>query len=420
MKFSSGIADFYKLRTEGLVYVDRTEHIRRIEDAGAQLLFLRPRRFGKSLLLSTLENYYDVAKADEFARLFGDLAIGKDPTPKRNQYFVLKWDFSAISLQGDSREMRQTLHRHLNAQIENFAERYQPWLKHEIKTDPANALNSFQSLLGAVKLTPHRLYLLIDEYDNFANELLMGGQPQAQSRFEAIWYGDGTLKTLFRTVKAGAAGWGLDRVFITGVAPFFWIDLIGGGYNVAQNISLFPRFQDLCGFTEAEIERSLNEVAASCGSPTSETARLLELIRPCYKGYCFSDDELAEPVYHPTLTLNFLKHYQEHCVPPPNMLEAAAELDNGKLKHIAALPDGAQVIAEALQDNPDLSVPLLESRFGIGELLTTPQGQMSVILLLYYLGALTQCGRTMWGEVSLRPPNLAVRELLSEHVKAEV
>ncbi|MGH9846080.1 MAG: AAA family ATPase [Blastocatellia bacterium] len=114
MKFPYGIADFYQVITENYFYVDRTTHIPRIEDAGKQLLFLRPHRFGKSLLLSTLENYYDLAKAAEFDRLFGRLAIGGNPTAKRNQYFVLKLDFSAIDPTGSPDQVRESLHRHLN------------------------------------------------------------------------------------------------------------------------------------------------------------------------------------------------------------------------------------------------------------------------------------------------------------------
>jgi hypothetical protein len=96
LKFPYGLCDFYRIQTENYFYLDRTNHIRVIEDFGSQLIFLRPRRFGKSLLLSMLENYYDLAKADEFERLFGHLAIGKNPTPKHNQYFVMTWDFSLV------------------------------------------------------------------------------------------------------------------------------------------------------------------------------------------------------------------------------------------------------------------------------------------------------------------------------------
>ena len=114
MKFPYGVADFHQLITEGYFYADRTGHIPLIEEAGKQLLFLRPRRFGKSLLLSLLEHYYDLAKADDFARLFGHLTIGRNPTPKHNQYFVLKWDFSAVSPAGTPEQVRGALHNHVN------------------------------------------------------------------------------------------------------------------------------------------------------------------------------------------------------------------------------------------------------------------------------------------------------------------
>jgi hypothetical protein len=121
LKFPYGISDFYKLITNHYFYVDRTHCLLLLEDAGKQLLFLRPRSFGKSLLLSMLENYYDVAKASEFEKLFGHLAIGKQPTPKHNQYFVLKWDFSAVRpATGDANEIWQALGDHINSRIGQF------------------------------------------------------------------------------------------------------------------------------------------------------------------------------------------------------------------------------------------------------------------------------------------------------------
>jgi len=92
MKFPYGISDFKAIATQGYFYCDRTDKIPMLEDSKSQL-FIRPRRFGKSLVLSMLENYYDVAKADEFDEIFGNLAIGKNPTKLRNSYFILRWDF---------------------------------------------------------------------------------------------------------------------------------------------------------------------------------------------------------------------------------------------------------------------------------------------------------------------------------------
>ncbi len=202
MKFPYGIADFYKLITEDFFYVDRTDCIPHIEDAGAQLLFLRPRRFGKSLLLSTLENYYDVAKADEFDRLFGRLAIGRNPTPKHNQYFVLKWDFSAVDPSGDAEQIRDALHQHINNRIERFGDYYQEWLPRPIAISAGNAISSFERLLTAILPTPYKLYLLIDEYDNFANEILMGERGASRSRYENLLRGEGGSSSAARGWRA--------------------------------------------------------------------------------------------------------------------------------------------------------------------------------------------------------------------------
>ncbi|RMD98724.1 MAG: AAA family ATPase, partial [Deltaproteobacteria bacterium] len=109
MKFPYGLCDFQRIIREGYFYVDRTERIRQLEDVGETLLFLRPRRFGKSLLLSMLQNYYDVARAGEFETLFGQLAIGQNPTPLHNRYFILKWDFSCVDPYGSVTEIKRSL-----------------------------------------------------------------------------------------------------------------------------------------------------------------------------------------------------------------------------------------------------------------------------------------------------------------------
>lgn len=416
MKFPYGIADFYKLITGDYFYVDRTGLIPRIEDAGEQLLFLRPRRFGKSLWLSTLENYYDLAKADEFERLFGRLAIGRNPTPKRNQYFVLKWDFSGVNPHGEPEEVERALHNYLNRRIEDFAAYYQGRLAHPIRIEPEDALASFQSLLTAVRLTAHRLYLLIDEYDNFANEILMGGRGAGRQRYESLLRGEGTLKTVFKAVKAAAAGQGLDRAFITGVAPMVLSDLTSG-YNVAENISLGRPFHDLCGFTEAEVGQALAAVVADCGLPASEAEAFLMQMRLYYNGYRFSDAP-DDFIYNPTLALYFLKHYQENCSSPSNMLDSNLAMDRGKLSYIAGLPGGAELIVDALNDDADLAVPVLADRFGVEDVLAARKDTAFMASLLYYFGVLTLFGRNAYRELQLRIPNLVIRRLYLERLQA--
>ncbi|MCP4698169.1 MAG: AAA family ATPase, partial [Gammaproteobacteria bacterium] len=191
LEFPYGLANFRRLILKGCLYIDRTDRIPLIEEAGQQLIFLRPRRFGKSLWLSVLGNYYDIARADDFEKVFGHLAIGKNPTPNRSSYFILKWDFSSVSPQGDAETVRQNLHTHVNERIKNFCQRYKHHLSVAVDIHPHNAAASFESLLTAAQDAGRPLYLLVDEYDNFANEVMMSRQHGARDRYEALLYGEG-------------------------------------------------------------------------------------------------------------------------------------------------------------------------------------------------------------------------------------
>ena len=415
MKFPYGISDFYKIITEGYFYVDRTAQIRLVEETGSQLLFLRPRRFGKSLWLSTLENYYDVAKADEFEALFGHLAIGQDPTPRHNQYFVLKWDFSAVSPLGDAREIQQALHRYVNACIQDFAVYYQELLPRKIIIEAEDALISFQSLLTAVRQTPYRLYLLIDEYDNFANEVIMGHHAPDQARYKALLYGEGTLKTLFKVIKSASSGRGLDRVFITGVSPVVLSD-ITSGYNVAKNVTLRPEFNNLCGFWESEIVDALEQTAADCDVPTERAQEALAMMRRFYNGYTFSYNT-EKVVYNPTLALYFMEYVQAHCQYPREMLDSNLAMDREKLHYISQLPNGGQLILDALNKARPLSTQTLSDRFGVEDMLTSTKDEAFMLSLLYYFGILTLAGKTTYGELVLQIPNLVVQKLYVERIR---
>jgi hypothetical protein len=416
LKFPYGLGDFYQLITEHYFYVDRTAAIPQLEDAGKQLLFLRPRRFGKSLLLSMLENYYDVAKAGEFEKLFGHLAIGANPTAKHNQYFVLKWDFSAVSPQGEVMDIQQSLYNHINGCIEQFKGHYRHLLDYDIMLDPTDAIRSFQSVLAAVSQTPYRLYLLIDEYDNFANEVLMSSHSLDPARYQALLSGEGILKTLFKAVKSASSGNGLERVFITGVSPLVLSDMTSG-YNVAKNIYLEPEFNDLCGFLEAELQDVLSYLAKECQWPPETAREALSTMRTFYNGYCFSPEN-DTLVYNSTAAIYFLEHLQKRCQPPSQMLDRNLAMDRNKLVYIAKLPQGFELIVQALCEQTPLSLSQLADRFEITELLsTTDQNLTFMMSLLYYFGILTFAGHTQMGKLRLTIPNLVVKTLYVERLQ---
>ena len=410
MRFPYGLSDFATLITERYFYQDRTDRIPLLEDTGRQLLFIRPRRFGKSLLLSMLEHYYDLNRAAQFDALFGHLAIGQNPTPLHNQYFVMKWDFSLVKAQGEIKDIEAALHQHLNDCIQDFALRYQGRLTHPIEIHTDNALSSWRSALMAVSQTPYKLYLLIDEYDNFANEVLMTGRKQEY--YEALLYGEGLLKTVFKAVKAAAGGQGLDRVFITGVSPVVLSD-ITSGYNVAENIYLKAAFNDLCGFTEAELAAVLARMADENGS---WAAAALDLMRTFYNGYCFSETG-GERLYNPTLSLYFLKALHAEGRYPRRLLDENLAMDRSKLVYISELPHGEALLIQALNGDQGIVIPQLARRFGVQDVLAAVKDQPFMASLLYYFGILTLAGHTDFDETILNIPNLVARALYVERVQ---
>ncbi|HRJ54548.1 MAG TPA: AAA family ATPase [Candidatus Thiothrix moscowensis] len=415
INFPYGNSNFHAIRTEGKLYLDRTQHIPLLEQAGEQLVFLRPRRFGKSLLLSTLANYYDINRAGEFAALFGDLAVGQNPTGEQNQYTVLRWDFSKVSAQGDTAAITRHLFDHINQAIKYFALQYRQYLQTDINILADNAIASFESLVNAVASSGQQLYLLIDEYDNFANEVLMQTRPH-QQRYEDLVQSEGILKTLFKAIKANASEGKIGRVFITGVSPLVMSDMTSG-YNVATHIYLEPKFNTLCGVTTPELTQLVTTISAECQQPSDSVQTTLETMRVFYNGYRFCNDMQQACVYNPTLAFYFLRHYQEYCSAPPQILDGNLAMDANKIRYIANLPAGKAVIANILDEQQAVTLARLENQFGMEKLHDIQTDPDYMVSLLYFFGVLTLSGRGMIGELVLGIPNLVIRGLYVDEIK---
>ncbi len=416
IQFPYGIADFRRIRREGRVYVDRTAHIRDLEDLGDVLVFLRPRRFGKSLWVQTLATYYDLRYAESFGRIFGGLDIGGRPTAFANRYFVLQWNFSLISPRGGVDEIAKELEEHVRAQVLAFVSDYEEHLPAPVRTD-GSAQAMLISLLSVIRKTPYKLYLLIDEYDNFVNEVMVKDVLTYKALFEA----DGPYKELFKAVKNATEGLGLERVFVTGVSPVALNDLTSG-FNVATDVSLKRSLAGLCGFYETELRDLLGAVASERGLPPEEVERLLDVMRAWYNGYRFSEraDDL---VYNPTNVLFFLKEIYLEGELPRVLHDANLRTDQAKLAFLARTAAGTGVIEELTEgtglSRPDLSrpgeirIPQLLDTFSLGDLtaqLSKDAG--AVASFLYYMGLLTLTdvpGR-------LRIPNLVVRKLFLDRL----
>jgi len=363
-----------------------------------------------------LENYYDVAKAQQFEKLFGHLAIGTNPTEKHSQYLILKWNFSMVQTYGDITEIRNALHDHLNGGIRDFAIRYKSILSEQIEINRDNASSSLMSALSSAQTTPYKIYLLIDEYDNFANEVLMAGESDSQERYHRLIEGEGMLKTIFKAIKAGTEGRGIDRVFITGVSPVVMSDLTSG-FNIATNIYLEPEFNDLCGFWESEVAERLYQIAKECNLPPQKAKEALEIMRSFYNGYSFTYQQMPL-IYNPTLVLYFMEHFNRRCEYPRRILDSNLAMDKGKITYISMLPHGDAVVKNALSEEQPLAIAEIADRFGVKEMLFAVKDNSFMVSLLYYFGVLTLTDKeTDYGELIFKIPNLVIRKLYVERLQ---
>ncbi len=418
IKCPYGTSDFQKIISQGYYYCDRTDAIPALERAESQL-FIRPRRFGKSLLLSMLENYYDIVRKDQFEALFGHLAIGRNPTAWRNRYFILRWDFSCIDATGSPAEIKQSLYNHINGRIKNFVRYYRDdhgLDLHGVEIDRSDALATIESLAGSVRSAGRPIYLLIDEYDNFANTIMMLPVDDAQARYKALVHDQGLMRTVFKVVKASTSGTGFDRVFITGVSPVVMSD-ITSGHNIAEDIFLESEFADLCGFKAVEVRDTLQCIAAHCGLDQKKADEALGVMRTWYNGYIFVPEQ-AERVYNPTLSLYFFKQFQKRCTYPYEMLDANLAVDDSKLEYIAKLPGGRQLVLSLAEKSAQVKVPRISRRFGLSEMLNASAKDISFLAsFLYYFGMLNIDRIDVQGKLGLKVPNLVMQGLYVERVQ---
>ena len=407
MKFPYGISHFETVVTEGYFYQDRTDRIPLVEEAGKYLLFIRPRRFGKSLWLSTLRHYYDVSLKDRFDELFGHLEIGKSPTPERSRYMVLGLDFSCVDPSGTVADIKESMTAHIHAQIHNFLLYYQKELGEVTGVYGENGLASLIRLLGNVRAAGHPFYLFIDEYDNFANEV-MSGLRHEEDMYTGLVHEKGPLKTFFKSLKQAAGEGSIRRMFITGVSPVVMTD-ITSGFNIAEDIYLDPDLNDLCGFTEGEVRDTLNAIAGDSDVPDPEAG--MEMLRTYYNGYTFGS-EPGEKIYNPTMVLYFFKKYQKNGEYPGQMLDANLATDEAKLEFVAGLPRGRQLLLDITRESEPVAITSISKRFGVAEMISdVGKTHDFVVSFLYYFGVLSVADITSEGQLELRVPNLVVRGL---------
>ena len=400
-----GMQNFEDVIKEDCYYVDKTPFIEQIEESNKYFFFIRPRRFGKTLTLSMLENYYDINKKDKFEEIFGKLYIGQNPTPEHNTYLIIHLNFAEVAAGLD--DYKDGLDNHCSLVFNFFCDIYAHLLPAGIKEGLeklTDAVSQLRFLCQKCQEVGKKIYLFIDEYDNFTNMIL--AHEEHLMRYRNQTHGEGYLRQFFNTIK-GAAGNTLGRVFVTGVSPVTMDDLTSG-FNIGTNYSLSPDFNEMTGFTEKEV-REMLDYYGSVLPFNHTTDELIKVMKPWYDNYCFAEERYGETtMYNSVMVLNFVDNYirSEYQI-PKKMVETNIRIDYDKMRmlirHDKKFAHDASIIQQLVTQG--FVTGTLNENFP-AERINDPDNFLS---LLFYFGMVTIDG-TYKGETKFIIPNEVVRD----------
>ena len=400
-----GMQNFEDVIKEDSYYVDKTPFIEQIEESNKYFFFIRPRRFGKTLTLSMLENYYDINKKDKFEEIFGKLYIGQNPTPEHNTYLIIRLNFAEVAAGLD--DYKDGLDNHCRLVFNFFCDIYAHILptdtKEGLEQEP-DAVSKLRFLCQKCQEVGKKIYLFIDEYDYFTNMIL--AHEEHLVRYRNQTHGEGYLRQFFNTIK-GTAGNSLGRVFVTGVTPVT-MDNLTSGFNIGTNYSLSSDFNEMAGFTEEEV-REMLDYYGSVLPFNHTTDELIKVMKPWYDNYCFAEERYGETtMYNSMMVLYFVDNYIDYEYQiTKKMVEPNIRIDYDKLRmlirHDKEFAHDASIIQQLVTQG--FVIGTLNENFP-AERINDPDNFLS---LLFYFGMVTIDG-TYKGETKFIIPNEVVRD----------
>lgn len=407
LKLPYGTSNFSQIAYEDYYFVDRTPYIAKLEQLGERyLFFLRPRRFGKSVFVSLLQCYYGVEYAAQFSELFARFAIGQQPTPFANTYLVLRLDFSRINTQsqestqaGFLENVRQGISKFLAAYRAYFSEADSAYIF--AGQDPSIVISRLFERTKNHQVTgklPHKIYLLIDEYDHFANELVAF---RLQDFKQSVGR-NGFVRKFYESIKEATGEGVVDRIFITGVSPVT-LDGLTSGFNIGKHLTLNLQFHQMLGFTEQEVATILGGVGVGADDLPSVMADM----RQWYDGYLFNG-KAKEQLYNPDMVLYFATEFAPGGTYPEELLDTNIASDYGKLRDLFRI-EGQEVqnlaVLNELISNGQIAAQLtrqfsFEKEFERDDLVS----------ILFYLGIVT-IKQAQLSRFIFEPPNFVITQL---------
>ncbi len=413
-----GLSDYEKIRKGNYYYVDKTGYLRDIERAGDYLFFIRPRRFGKSLFVSMIETYYDVARKDQFDFFFDGTDILRRPTPQRSGFLILTFNFSAVAPAPG--HVERSFFDYVVEVADRFLFKYKDRLTlhdpHQYTDElkqKATASDVLRSLIGLCEKSGQQLYLIIDEYDNFANTIL---STSGSGDYWDLTHGESFFRTFFNVIKSGTTGSGaaLSRLFITGVSPITMDDLTSG-FNIGKSISTDADFNPMLGFTHDDVTAMI-DYYRQAGRIRHQTHDLLELMKQWYNHYVFSR-KASTPLFNADMVLYFLDEYfKEHDL-PEELVDRNVRIDYDKLRHLITVDKRGQkeVNGNFLKLREIVEEGKARSKLVKGFPLEEMDSSENFVSLLFYLGLLTISGEEE-GLVQFQIPNRTAKALYYDYI----
>ena len=399
LKMPYGISNYEELVTENYYYVDKTEYIEKLEELPEKrIMFLRPRKFGKTLFTSVLENYYDKNKIDSFEKLYGNTYIGKNPTKLKNSYCILRFNFSGINTENEETTMKGFKEK-VTISIEGFTKIYGI----DFYINPEQTVEGMtRSLIEAFKIQKpqEKIYIIIDEYDHFANELLGFNTEQ----FRNLVSKNGKVRKWYEILKEGTETV-VDRIFITGVAPIT-LDSLTSGFNIGTDITQDEEFNEMIGFTEEELKEILKNQEISL----KEQEKIIPIMKENYDGYKFCL-KAKNQIYNSNMCLYFLSRYIRLGEIPDKLIDTNIASDYSKIGKMLDLCKGEnrlEILRKTVQGEPIVNT--IVEKFNPAIEFT----ENDMISMLYYLGYLTISGEDL-GKPELTIPNKVMKEIYANY-----
>ena len=410
-----GETDYVTIRKENSYYVDKTAYIPYFENAAKYIMFLRPRRFGKSLFLNMLAAYYDVLRKDAYEQNFGGLDIFDRTTPKQGKYMILKFGFASV----DSR--KENVEESFNIKVYDtviaFVDRYKDYLPENamqfVSSSDGKSNVALTKLFLIAEKSPYKIYVMIDEYDNFANTLFSTDE----DAYKKLTHGDGFFRLFFNVLKDMTTDneAPVERIFITGVSPLTLSD-VTSGFNIARNLSVKGQFNDAMGFSESDVRKMFEYYRDSTGVFKHSVDELIEIMKPHYNNYCFASDMIEkERVFNPDMALYFMQNYIDgNGTIPEKLVDPNVKTDFFKMEKMVKIENTFGEKSRIILDivNTGRTYFELNPEFAIAEL-SAPENLQS---LLYYMGLLT-FGIDERGIPAFVVPNDTVRQQYCKYLE---